>query len=105
MDVLAHKLPREAQRLYALTNRAHEIVTGNLTRFGNILSQAHSEALFALVGGFSALALGLRQRAYPETSERVALLRSPPRPVGFRERHARCAQRSEVEPRRVLRFD
>jgi hypothetical protein len=72
MAGLADKLPREAQRLYTLTNRAHEIVTGNLTRFGNVLSRAHSDALFALVGGFSALALGLRQRAYPETSERVA---------------------------------
>jgi hypothetical protein len=61
MVIIADPAQSTAPRLDPLTSRALEIVTGNLTRFGNELSEAHAGELRALLLGMSELARGKRK--------------------------------------------
>jgi hypothetical protein len=56
----------EAEKLLRkdLTFRAFDIVTANLSRFGNQLGEEHRTALMELVGGFTFLAFGLKKGRY-----------------------------------------
>lgn len=56
----------EAEKLLHLdlTYRAFDIVTTNLSKFGNQLGVEHETALMELVGGFTLLAFGLKKGRY-----------------------------------------
>lgn len=56
----------EAEKLLRmdLTLRAFDIVTANLSKFGNELGKEHRTALMELVGGFTLLAFGLKKGRY-----------------------------------------
>lgn len=63
-----------------LTFRAFDIVSDNLTKFGNVLGEEHNAALMELLGGFTFLAFGLKKGRYaylylPEWERHRALWR------------------------------